>query len=85
MKKIILSLVFVFTMGTMVNANSKNATAFSLDCHEYADITQGISLLAGFSYGDSLSIWANAYSACVGYNMSSLVEIEEDELIDWSE
>ena len=43
MKKIILSLVFVFTMGTMVNANSENSLENGdSTCFEFAEGIQDI-------------------------------------------
>lgn len=84
MKKVIFALVFVFFTGTFVNASSNTLEDNYVDCDEYASVTQGISLLAGFSYEESLNVFINAYDACVGYNLANLVEIEEEE-IDWDE
>ncbi len=43
MKKIILSLVFVFTMGTMVNANSENSLENGdSTCFEFAEGIQDL-------------------------------------------
>jgi hypothetical protein len=80
MKKVILGMVFVFATGTMMNANTIISND-SVDCDSYATVTQGIVLMAGISYEDSLRVFDNAYSACVSYNIADLVEIEEPEEI----
>jgi len=64
MKKLILTLVFVFAMGTMINANenkeiinSELVTIVSMDCYDFAE---GIEDLHGGGYQQ----FADAYDWC---------------------
>lgn len=79
-----LALVLIFALGTAANASSHNYSSEPVDCDNYANVTQAIALMNGWSYEDSLIIWANAYSSCVRLNMENLVEIEEFD-DDWGE
>lgn len=83
MKKLALVFIFMLATSSLVNASSNVMASDYVDCDAYADVTQGIALMNGWSYGDSLSIWADAYSSCVSYNMANLVEVEEFEDDDW--
>ncbi len=65
----------MFSISKNVDNNS------SMDCSEYADITQGIVMLTGISFEESLTAWINAYDACIGYQIENLVEVEEEEEI----
>lgn len=74
-------LVFVFFTGTLANANSNTFQDYA-DCDEFAEVSQGIALLNGSSYEDSLNVFIGAYDACVEYNISILVEVDLEDLED---
>lgn len=68
MKKIILSLVFVFTMGTMVNANSENSLENGdSTCFEFAEGIQDIyeQTHPYATHRQSFNEFINAYDDCV--------------------
>jgi len=75
MKKIILTLVFVFTMGSMVNANTTKGISNSIevvaeaDCFSLADI--GASVLGAafdLSYEIEHEVFLILYDACEAQN-----------------
>tara|TARA_R110002126_G_scaffold97803_3_gene227604 strand:+ start:481 stop:753 length:273 start_codon:yes stop_codon:yes gene_type:complete len=84
MKKVILSLVFLLTIGnSLINAKTiPEENMVYGECDNYANISQWAAQVAGLSFGESVGVWVLAYDVCIAYQMEHLVEIEEEELID---
>jgi len=73
-------IVMVFATSSLVNANSSVEDEYlNMNCHNFAEIAQGMAMMNGFSYGASLSIWEAAYDGCIFYQIDNLVELEEEE------
>ena len=84
MKKLILSLLFLFTIGnSLISAKTLHKEILTFgECDKYANISQWSAQVAGYSFEESVSIWVLAYDVCVAYQMEHLVEIKEEEFID---
>lgn len=82
MKKRLIAFALLFITTNALSAKSIYTRVLYMNCAEYADISQGIAIMAGVNYGTSLIVWRASYDGCIAYQLETFKELSEDDIDD---